>query len=240
MESEIQWNKESYDNLKKDIDNYIQLNTTQLCNKLTLKKIYTEIPKILFDYTTFPLDIIGVILDYIHDLILLNYNIYVYNKNSEKSISVIILSDNVIIDEKVYVFNYDFKIVYDGKYAMCKLEHILSIDSYEIDRNDIDGDILTFFNEYMRIEHNKRDYIKLLNKYNYNHQTCCYNDDTKKYYIYDHTYYSDTAHIKVINDEKLINIIMIFKLLIEHISNIIAEYINSKKNVYLKKKLHLN
>lgn len=41
--------------------------------------------------------------------------------------------------------------------------------------------------------------------------------------------------IKVINKEKLKNVILILKLLVNIISNMIAEYIDSDKTIYLNK-----
>lgn len=190
---------------KQNIHNYSKGKITIL-NKKNINVIELLLVHLIRDIT-------NIVIEYIDDIILINYTCYPPVQNTSL---ISICSNDVFINDCKYNFKYQIEIT---EQLTCKLlevesEGLIDVHS-EHDYFKLDFDMLLFFNRYMLKEYGDPNYIKhnhikhLDNNYS---QFCMYVYDTHVYTLFSYMHHID---IKVINPKKLENVISICKLLIE-------------------------
>lgn len=205
--NKIHLEKKSAVELKKNIDNYMKFNI-QFNAELIINKMYMPLLKCLFKETTLAQDMIDLINEYLNDLILLE---------CKADTDIIIRTKDVIINNDNYNFSYSLDVI--SKYIT--LQHNIS-DAYNLEVHPLVAfDMITFFNAYMEHEYMILDYIKI--PYEYLIYEGTWKCDIDKYIMNNSC--DNSTCISEINREKMKHIIMICKLVIEHIFNAVKKYI---------------
>jgi hypothetical protein len=241
----ICFEKGSEEQFVSHINNVFQNNTDKnIYKQIELSKKYKNILNELKRFRFLIDDLNDIIYDYINDKITMRYKIdWIPDQIiGVLNFNIFIVSDEVVINYKKYVFEYILNIKC-GDHAdvfMCDNKSLQLInDCYRFDFNAglfEKCDLIKFFNEYMLMEHNKKDYITLPSNNFTNNNDYCYRCKKDQYVIYKLFSY-DVFTINILDDVKLTHLIVIFRLLFNVICDTFEYYFTPKNHTYMNKLL---
>lgn len=231
LENELYYNQSSIEQLKNDVHAHTQQhkNMNDYKELILTKKHKKEIVDKLLNYTPLIIVLIDIICSYSDELISV---MYIINKDTLPSspfnTSIIITSNNILLNDKKYEFKYDLRIKYnmdDG--IFCRMFHDYTNNIYitkgrlkNVNYLNPNLNMIVLFNAYVY------DYINIPNNCYiddyYDRQECDFNqfeNNIQEYEIYD--YRNEISTFITVNDsEKLTTLVYILKPIIETILNV--------------------